>query len=145
MQPIMSINLLFITSFDSPLFCRLLSIGCATVLPMGVAPEAIAKFFGYRLKKIDKLVPYTSSRVICRLYAPLQSISPLLMPQAPKLKMRWTCASWQIFSYFLLSSPLFFTHLFFDTVIPLYYLHCKNPEIYFGPCRSRGPLVRAYK
>jgi hypothetical protein len=34
---------------------------------MGVAPEAIAKIFGYRLKKIDKLVPYTSSRVICRL------------------------------------------------------------------------------
>jgi hypothetical protein len=48
-------------------FCWLLSIRCATVLPMGVAPEAIAEIFGYRLKRIDKLVPYTSSRVICRL------------------------------------------------------------------------------
>jgi hypothetical protein len=65
MQPIKSINLLFITSFDSPPFCRLLSIGCATALPMGVAPEAIAKIVGYRLKRIDKLVPYTSSHVIC--------------------------------------------------------------------------------
>jgi hypothetical protein len=88
MQPIMSINLLFITSFDSPPFYQLLSIGCMTVLPMGVAPEAIAKIFGYRLKKIDKLVPYTSSRIICQLYAPLQWISPLLMPQAPELKTR---------------------------------------------------------
>jgi hypothetical protein len=145
MQPIMSIILLFITSFDSPPFCRLLSIGCAPALPMGVAPEAIAKIFGYMLKEIDKLVPYTSSCVFCRLYPPLQWISPILMPQAPELKTRWTCASWQIFTYFLFSFPLFFTHLFFNTVIPFYYLHCKNPEIYFGPCRSRGPLVRAYK
>jgi hypothetical protein len=28
---------------------------------MGVAPEVIAEFFGYRLKKIDKPVPYISS------------------------------------------------------------------------------------
>jgi hypothetical protein len=28
---------------------------------MGVAPEAIAEFFGYRLKKIDRSVPYISS------------------------------------------------------------------------------------
>jgi hypothetical protein len=40
-----SINWLFIINFDfSPSFCRHLSIGCATALPMGVAPE------GYRLK-----------------------------------------------------------------------------------------------
>jgi hypothetical protein len=43
---LISINLFFITSFDfPPSFCRLLSIGCATALPMGVAPEAIAEFF----------------------------------------------------------------------------------------------------
>jgi hypothetical protein len=28
---------------------------------MGVAPEAIAKNFGYRLKRIDKFAPYTSA------------------------------------------------------------------------------------
>jgi hypothetical protein len=28
---------------------------------MGVAPKAIAEIFGYRLKKIDNPVPYTSS------------------------------------------------------------------------------------
>jgi hypothetical protein len=28
---------------------------------MGVAPEAIAEFFGYRLKNIDIPVPYTVS------------------------------------------------------------------------------------
>jgi hypothetical protein len=65
MQPIKSINLLFITSFDSPPFCRILDIGCATALPMGVTPEAIVEIVGYRLKRIDKLVPYTSSSVIC--------------------------------------------------------------------------------
>jgi hypothetical protein len=31
-----------------------------TALPMGVAPEAIAEFFEYRLKKIDRPVPYIS-------------------------------------------------------------------------------------
>jgi hypothetical protein len=98
----------FITSFDLPLFfCRLLSIGCATALPMGVAPEAIAEIFGYRLKKIDKPAPYISSRIICQVYSPLQWISPLFMSQAPESKTRWTCASWQIFSYSLLSFFLY--------------------------------------
>jgi hypothetical protein len=36
---------------------------------MGVALEAIAKKFGYRLKNMDKPVLYTSSCVICRLLA----------------------------------------------------------------------------
>jgi hypothetical protein len=27
---------------------------------MGVAPEAIAEIFGYRLKKIDRPIPYIS-------------------------------------------------------------------------------------
>jgi hypothetical protein len=36
----------FIIGFNfSPFFCLFLSIGCATALPMGVAPEAIAKKF----------------------------------------------------------------------------------------------------
>jgi hypothetical protein len=37
------------------------SSGVRPALPMGVAPEVIAEFFGYRLKKIDILVPYISS------------------------------------------------------------------------------------
>jgi hypothetical protein len=54
----MPISLFFIIDFNfSPFFCRLPSIGCATALPMGVAPEAIAEFFGYRLKKIGIPVP----------------------------------------------------------------------------------------
>jgi hypothetical protein len=85
-------------------FVDFLLIGCAIALPMGVAPEAIAKSFRYRLKKIGKPAPFISSRIICRLYSPLQWISPLFMSQAPELKTRWTCASWQIFSYSLLSS-----------------------------------------
>jgi hypothetical protein len=85
MQPIMSINLPVSTHL---LFVDFFSIGRASALPMGVAPEAIAEIFGYRLKEIDKFVPYTSSRVFCRLYPPLQWISPLLMPQAPELKTR---------------------------------------------------------
>jgi hypothetical protein len=94
MQPIMSephvhqFVLLLPASTRLFFFCRHLSIGCATALPMGVAPEAIAEIFGYRLKKIDKLAPYISSRVICRLYSPLQWISPLFMSQAPESKTR---------------------------------------------------------
>jgi hypothetical protein len=85
----MSIHLFFITSFDLFLsFYRLLPIECATALPMGVAPEAIAESFGYRLKKIDKPILYISSRVISRLYSPLQWISHLLMTQAPESKTR---------------------------------------------------------
>jgi hypothetical protein len=30
-------------------------------------------------------------------------------------------------------------------LILLYHLYLRNPEVYFGPCLSRGPLVRAYK
>jgi hypothetical protein len=43
---------------------------------MGVAPEAIAEIFRYRLKKIDKPVPYISSRDTCRFYSPFQLFSP---------------------------------------------------------------------
>jgi hypothetical protein len=151
MQPIMSephvhqFVLYYQLRLASFLFVDFFLIGCATALPMGVAPEAIAEIFGYRLKKIDKPAPYIPSRIICWLYSPLQWISPLFISQAPESKTRWTCASWQIFSYSLLFS-LFFVRIFFlDTLIPLYYLHCTNPEVHFGPCRFRGPLVHAYK
>jgi hypothetical protein len=69
-----------------PSFCRFLSIGCATALPMGVASEAIAEIFGYRLKRIDKLASYTSSCIICRLYSPLTGFSPLCTLQAPRVE-----------------------------------------------------------
>jgi hypothetical protein len=141
----MSINLFFITSFDfTPSFCRLLSIGCATALPMGVAPEAIAKKFGYRLKKIDRPAPYISSRDICRLYSPFQLFSPSY-DASPRVEDEVNlCFLIDIF----LSPALFsfFVCIFFlDTLILLYYMHFKNPEVYFGHCLSRGPLVRAYK
>jgi hypothetical protein len=141
----MSINLFFITSFDSsPSFCQLLSIGCATALPMGVAPEAIAEIFGYRLKKIDRPVPYISSRDICRLYLPFQLFSPSY-DASPRVKDEVNlCFFIDIFLSPALS--LFFVRIFFlDTLILLYYLHFKYPEVYFGPCLPRGPLVRAYK
>jgi hypothetical protein len=39
-------NWFFIIGFNFSLFfCRFLCIRCATALPMGVAPEAIAEFF----------------------------------------------------------------------------------------------------
>jgi hypothetical protein len=56
-------------------FCRLISIGCATALPMGVAPKAIAEIFGYRLKRIDKFAPRSSSRIICWFCSLLNGIS----------------------------------------------------------------------
>jgi hypothetical protein len=125
--------------------CRLLSIGCATALPMGVAPEAIAEIFGYRLKKIDIPTPYISSRNICRLYLPFQLFSPYY-DASPRVKNEVNlCFFIDIFLSPILSSS-FFVHIFFlDTLILLYFLYFKYPELYFGPCLPRGPLVRAYK
>jgi hypothetical protein len=124
--------------------CWLLSIGCATALPMGVAPEAIAKIFGYRLKKIDRPVPYISSRDICQLYLPFQLFSPSY-DASPRVKDEVNlCFFIDIFLSPVLSS--FFVRIFFlDTLILLYFLYFKYPELYFGPCLPRGPLVRAYK
>jgi hypothetical protein len=52
----------YITHLSGVLPSQLLSIGCATALPMGVAPEAIAKFFsGIGSKAIDISIPYTVS------------------------------------------------------------------------------------
>jgi hypothetical protein len=57
---------------------------------MGVAPEAIAEFFGYRLKKIDIPVPYISSCDIFRHDSPFQLFfSSFLMTQAPESKTRY--------------------------------------------------------
>jgi hypothetical protein len=147
MQPIMSkprvINLFFVTSFNfSPSFYRLLSTGCATALPMGVAPEAIAEFFGYRLKKIDKPVHIFPLAIFFDIIRPF-CCSSLLTTQAPKSKTRCTVL---LDRYFLIPFSLFFVRIFFfDTLILLYHLYLRNPEVYFGPCLSRGPLVCAYK
>jgi hypothetical protein len=37
---------------------------------MGVAPEAIAEFFGYRLKTIDIPVPYTIFLIFFDIFCP---------------------------------------------------------------------------
>jgi hypothetical protein len=109
---------------------------------MGVAPEAIAESFGYRLKKIDKPAPYSFSHHLSPLFAFAVDFSPLYIA-SPRVED-------EVNLFFLtdifLFPALFFERIFFlDTLIPLYYLHCKNPEVHFGPCRFRGPLVRAYK
>jgi hypothetical protein len=129
-----------------PSFRRFLSIGCATALPMEVAPEAIAEIFGYRLKRIDKLALYTSSCIICRLYSPLNEFS-LCTLQAPESKTRWTCAFWQILSYSLFPSFFFFYTRRFSWYanFSMLFALVKSRKVYFGPCRSRGPLARAYK
>jgi hypothetical protein len=116
MQPIMSkphfhqlvlYHQLWFLSF----LCWLLSIECATALPMGVAPEAIAKIFGYRLKKIDRPVPYISSRDICWLYLPFQLFSPSY-DASPRVKDEVNlCFFIDIFLSPALSS-FFCTHLF---------------------------------
>jgi hypothetical protein len=117
---------------------------------MGVAPEAIAKNFGYRLKKMNKHILYTSSHVICQLLLPLQWIL-LLMPQAPESKTRWTCASLTNISYSLLLSlavlfslSLFLMHLF-PWYIDLSVIVCSGQHIRsckyivdLYPCK--GPL-----
>jgi hypothetical protein len=56
-----------------------ISSGVHQALPMGVAPEAIAKIFGYRLKKIAKYIRCTSSCINCRLLSLTQCIPFLRM------------------------------------------------------------------
>jgi hypothetical protein len=125
--------------------CRLLSIRCAIALPMGVAPEAIAEIFGYRLKKIDGPIPYISSHDICRLYLPFQLFSPSY-DASPRVKDEVNlCLFIDIFLSPVLSSSFLYASFFLDTLILLYYRHFKYPEVYFGPCLPRGPSVRAYK
>jgi hypothetical protein len=69
--------------FLLPASIRLLSfvdffrIGCTTVLLMGVAPEAIAESFGYRLKKIEKPASYSFSHHLLTLFAFVVDFSPL--------------------------------------------------------------------
>jgi hypothetical protein len=103
---------------------------------MGVAPEAIAEIFGYRLKKIDKHVPYICSRDTCLFYSPLQLFSPSY-DASPGVKDEVNlCSFMDIFLSPALSSFLFVRISSLDTLILLYYLHFKNPEVYFGPCPS---------
>jgi hypothetical protein len=110
--------------------------------PDGSSPRGYCRFFfGYRLKKIDRPVPYISSRDICRLYLPFQLFSPSY-DASPRVKDE------AFFIDIFLSPALssFFLCIFFlDTLILLYYLRFKYPEVYFGPCFPRGPLVCAYK
>jgi hypothetical protein len=51
-----------------------ISSGARPALPMGVAPEAIAEIFGYRLKKIVKYIRCTSLCVNCHLLSLTQCI-----------------------------------------------------------------------
>jgi hypothetical protein len=112
---------------------------------MGVAPEAIAESFGYRLKKIDKPAPYPFSHHLSILFAFAMDFSSLYIA-SPRVEDKVNlCFLTDIFLFPALFS-LFFERIFFlDTLIPLYYLHYKNLEVHFGLCRFRGPLVRAYK
>jgi hypothetical protein len=139
-------NWFFIIGFNfSPLFCRFLSIGCATALSMGVAPEAIAEFFGYRLKKIVIPVPYTIS---CDIFWDDSHWIILFFfsyDVSPRVQDEVCSTSWQILS---LSFPLFVRTFYFDTLIPLFYqlwAEYKIPLIYFGPNLCRGPLACNYK
>jgi hypothetical protein len=132
-----------------PVSIRLLSfvdfflIGCATTLPMGVAPKAIAESFGYRLKKIDKPGPYSFSHHLSTLFAFCSGFLPSLY-RKPSSRRRGELVL--LDRYFLIPCIFFFLRIFsLDTLIPLYYLYCKNPEVHFGPCCFRGPLVHAYK
>jgi hypothetical protein len=56
-----------------------ISLGACPVLPMGVAPKAIAEIFGYWLKKIVKYICCTSSCVNYRLLLLTQYIPFLRM------------------------------------------------------------------
>jgi hypothetical protein len=152
--PMGVINVYFLLAmqpkFLALFFCRLISIGCVTALPMGVAPEAIAEIFGYRLKRIDKFVPYTSSRINCWFCSLLNRFSLCVHCKPPSRRQGKPVHLDSILR--ILSDPfsllftLFIRTCFLDTLTPLCYLHCKKiPEIYFGPYHFRGPLARAYK
>jgi hypothetical protein len=121
------------------IFCRLLSIGCATALPMGVAPEAIAEIFGYRLKRIDKLAPYTSSCIICRFYSLLNGFFPYVRCKPPSQRRGKLV---RLDRYFLiLCSLLFFIRvIFLDTLTPLCYLHCKKSRSLLWALPLQGPI-----
>jgi hypothetical protein len=125
-------------------FCRLLSIGCATALPMGVAPKAIAEIFGYRLKRIDKLAPYTSSCIICRLCSLLSGFFPYVRCKPPSRRRGELV---RLDRYFLIlcsllsSSLLFFIRvIFLDTLTPLCYLHCKKSRSLLWALPLQGPI-----
>jgi hypothetical protein len=126
-------------------FCRLLSIGCATALPMGVAPEAIAKIFGYRLKRIDKLAPYTSSCIICRVYLLLSGFFPCVRCKPPSRRRgKLLCVLTDIFlssvPFSLLLLSFFIRVIFLDTLTPLCYLHYKNSRSLLWALPIQGPI-----
>jgi hypothetical protein len=90
---------------------------------MGVAPEAIAEIFGYRLKKIDRPVPYISSHDSCRFYSPFQLFSPSY-DASPRVKDEVNlCSFINNFLFPALSSFLFVRIFSLDSLILLYYLH----------------------
>jgi hypothetical protein len=96
-------------------FCQLISIGCATALPMGVAPEAIAEIFGYRLKRLFKFAPCTSSRIIYWFSHFLNGFSFCVRCKPPSRRRgkpvhfdRILCSLWSLFA----SSLSFYTYLF---------------------------------
>jgi hypothetical protein len=124
-----------------PSFRRFLSIGCAIALPMGVAPEAIAEIFGYRLKRVDKLAPYTSSCIICRLYSPLTGFSPCVRCKPPSQRQGELV---RFDRYFLIPCSLLFSFFiriaFLDTLIPLCYLHCKKSQSLLWALPLQGPI-----
>jgi hypothetical protein len=98
--------------FLALIFCWLLSIWCATALPMGVAPEAIAKKFGYRLNRIDKFAPYTSSRIICWFFSLLNGFSPCVRCKPPSRRQGKPMRLDRIFAYPLIPSRFFSLFLY---------------------------------
>jgi hypothetical protein len=96
-------------------FCRLISIGCAIALPMGVAPEAIAEIFGYRLKRIFNFAPCTSSCIIYWFFSLFEWVFLLCSLQAPESKTREACLFWQDLVFPMIPFcffSLFYTYLF---------------------------------
>jgi hypothetical protein len=81
--------------------------------PDGSSPEAIAKIFGYRLKRIDKFAPNTSSRIICWFCSLLNGFSPCVRCKPPSRRQGKPVRLDRILRilWSLLASSLFFLYV----------------------------------
>jgi hypothetical protein len=96
--------------------CYPLSSGARPVLPMGVAPEAIAKKIRYRLKYI--VFPSSSYGILVLIRQVTRQA--LAMVVAPEAIRRGCVATFYRLKYFPSASPFIFRGLHISSFLPLY-------------------------
>jgi hypothetical protein len=115
---------LFILNFLSPSLLQyawINIIGCTPSAPDGSSPRGYSQILsGIGSRKIDRLVPYISSRDICRLYLPFQLFSPSY-DTSPRVKDKVSlCFFLWIFSYTLSFLLSFSSSFLYASFFPWY-------------------------